>query len=60
MSAGWQACDYGRSPVVLESALDKLRVFWIYVSIVLIVAFGFILCFALWYWAIAESMPAGM
>ena len=46
-----------RSPRILESALDKLKAFWIFVSVVLIVALGFFLVFGIWGFAIASSVP---
>lgn len=47
---------YGKSPRVLESALDKLRLFWMYVSIVLIVILAFICFFTIWVIAVGASV----
>jgi hypothetical protein len=48
---------YGKAPILLENALERLRAFWMYVSIVLIVALAFILFFVIWIMAIATSTP---
>jgi hypothetical protein len=48
---------YGKAPILLENALERLRAFWMYASIVLIVALAFILFFVIWIMAIATSMP---
>jgi len=51
---------YSKSPIILERALEQLRIFWTYISIVLIVVLAFVLFFAIWFWAIATSMPRFM
>jgi hypothetical protein len=48
--------DYGKSPRILTNALDKLRLFWMYVSIVLIVILAFIVFFTIWVIAIGASI----
>jgi hypothetical protein len=50
--------QHGRYARVLESALDKLKAFWMYVSIVLIVILAFIVFLVIWVIAIA-STPTG-
>jgi hypothetical protein len=47
---------YGKSSTILESALDRLRTFWIYVSIVLIVILAFLVFFAIWVFAVGASI----
>ena len=47
--------QYGRSSKVLESALDKLRAFWVYVSIVLIVILAFLAFVVIWVLAVGAS-----
>jgi hypothetical protein len=48
--------NFGKNPRVLTSALDKLRLFWMYVSIVLIVILAFIGFFTIWFIAIGASI----
>jgi hypothetical protein len=47
---------YGKNSKILESALDRLRVFWMYVSIVLIVILAFLVFFAIWVFAVGVSI----
>ncbi len=49
---------YGHSCKVLESAMDRLKTFWMFVSIVLIVTLAFIGFFTIWMVAIGVSLPA--
>lgn len=48
---------YGRSARVMEIALNRLKVFWMYVSIVLIVSLAFFAFFAIWIIAIWSTLP---
>jgi hypothetical protein len=47
---------YSNSGKVLESALDRLRTFWVFVSIVLIVALAFVAFLIIWLFAIGVSL----
>jgi hypothetical protein len=47
---------YGHSSKVLESAMDRLKTFWMFVSIVLIVTLAFIAFFTIWVFAIGVSL----
>ena len=47
---------YGPSCKVLESAMDRLKTFWMFVSIVLIVTLAFIGFFTIWVLAIGVSL----
>ncbi len=51
---------YGHSARVLESAMDRLKTFWMFVSIVLIVTLAFILFFTIWIFAIGVSLARYM
>jgi hypothetical protein len=51
---------YGHSARVLESAMDRLKTFWMFVSIVLIVTLAFILFFSIWIFAIGVSLARYM
>lgn len=51
------ALRYGRSPVVLEKALDDLKKFWIYASMILIVLVAFVILGIVWVVAIGGSLP---
>jgi len=48
---------YGHSCKVLESAMDRLKTFWMFVSIVLIVILAFIGFFMIWVFALGVSLP---
>ena len=48
---------YGHSAKVLETAMDRLKTFWMFVSIVLIVTLAFIGFFTIWAFAIGVSIP---
>jgi hypothetical protein len=52
--------DYSKSSRVLEGALERLKAFWVYVSIVLIVFLAFIVFFAIWIIAIGASVARWM
>jgi hypothetical protein len=47
---------YGPSCKVLESAMDRLKTFWMFVSIVLIVTLAFIGFFTIWILALGVSL----
>jgi hypothetical protein len=51
---------YGHSAKVLESAMDRLKTFWMFVSIVLIVTLAFIGFFTIWILAIGASLARYM
>ena len=51
---------YGHSCKVLESAMDRLKTFWMFVSIVLIVTLAFIGFFTVWVFAIGVSLARYM
>ena len=55
-SSRLSSLGYGKSSKVLENALDRLRVFWMYVSIVLIVILAFLVFFAIWVFAVGVSV----
>ena len=48
---------YSSSCKVLESAMDRLRTFWMFISIVLIVVLAFIGFFVVWMLALGISLP---
>ncbi len=48
--------NYGHASKVLESAMDRLKTFWMFVSIVLIVTLAFIGFFTIWIFAIGVSL----
>jgi len=52
--------NYGHSCKVLESAMDRLKTFWMFVSIVLIVTLAFIGFFTIWMLAIGLSLARYM
>jgi hypothetical protein len=47
---------YGASAKVLESAMNRLKVFWMFLGIVLIVTLAFLVFFTIWVFAIGVSL----
>jgi hypothetical protein len=52
--------NYGHSSKVLESAMDRLKTFWMFVSIVLIVTLAFFGFFTIWIVAVGVSIARFM
>ncbi len=51
---------YNKAPVVLEKALQSLRVFWLYVAIVMLVVTALTLLVVVWIVAVAGSLPPNL
>ena len=47
---------YGKECKVLESAMDRLKTFWIFVSIVMIVTLAFAVFLLIWVFAVGVSL----